>query len=210
MKNFDYLLEVKGLDESGQIEGLAASYGNLDLGGDIIMPGALKNAVSGRKTVPMLLYHDLKRPVGVWQTLSETSEGLLVKGRISVKTRDGQDAYAMASDGALAGLSIGYLPVRHQKTARGRELHEISLHEVSLVSVPMNERTRVLNVKDILEAGELPSLPVFEDHLRDACGFSRSQAKAIASHGLKHLLNQREAGQEDDDAAAFLRALLPA
>jgi hypothetical protein len=54
-----------------------------------------------------------------------------------------------------------------------------------------------------LEAGNLPSLPEFEEFLRES-GFSKSQATAIAGKGLSHLL-RGEPGR--DQAADFLSAL---
>lgn len=210
LQELDFPLEVKAVDDDGGIEGLAAGYGDVDLGGDVIMPGAMTKSIVGRGSVPMLLYHDQKRPVGAWTSLTEGPSGLHAKGRFSMSTRSGKEAHGLARDGALGGLSIGYSTVRHDFQGKTRRLHELKLHEISLVTVPMHERARVTGVKDALAAGELPTLEEFEAFLREAGGFSRTQAKAVAGHGLKHLLTRREAGGEVDDPAAFLRALLPA
>ena len=110
MQRSAFTWDVKGIDESGYIEGLAAGYGNVDFGGDRILPGAFSKSLEGRSGVPMLLFHDQQRPVGKWAEFSETEDGLLAKGKISTKTRDGGEAYELAKDGALAGLSIGYEP----------------------------------------------------------------------------------------------------
>jgi uncharacterized protein len=209
MKTFAFALEAKQIDETGEIEGLAAGYGNVDHGGDIIIPGALTKSVQGKSAVPMLLFHDQKRPVGVWRSLEETSEGLKVKGRFAMSTRAGKEAHALVGEGAIGGLSIGYVPIRHKMNGRARELHEVALHEVSLVTIPMNEKALITSVKDILDGGALPPLSDFERFLCEAGGFSNTQAKAIASHGLKYLHDrQREAGSSEDDATAFMRALL--
>jgi uncharacterized protein len=203
MNEFDFALDVKSIDADGAIEGLAAGYGNLDYGGDIMMPGS---AVIRGKSIPMLLYHDQKRPVGVWREFKETAQGLLVKGNFAMSTGDGRDAHAMTKDGALAGLSVGYKAVRSKMVGKARHIAEAIIHEISLVTIPMNEKTLIVSVKDLLGSGGLPTLSQFEDFLREA-GFSNSQSKAIAGKGLASLI-QREAGSTPNkEAVEFFTAL---
>lgn len=187
MRTLDFPLKVKDVGEDGTIEGYAATYGNVDHGGDIILPGAFARTIKGRSTLPMLLYHDTRRPVGVWNAFEDSSKGLKLKGRVTTATADGVEALALARDGALAGLSIGYVAVKERYTDVARELIELKLLETSLVAVPMNERAQVTKVKHIAGDGKLPGLPEFEEFLREA-GFSRTQATAIAGKGLSHLL----------------------
>lgn len=203
MLHKDFGLEIKGIDETGYIEGLAAGYGNVDFGGDRILPGAFTKSIEGRAGVPMLLYHDMKRPIGRWLEFQETEDGLLTKGRIAVKTRDGGEAHELVTHGALGGLSIGYDPLVKRMAGKVRELVELALHEVSLVTVGMNPKALVTGVKETLSDGDLPSLPEFEDFLREA-GFSKSQATAIAGKGLAPLL-RGEPG--DTTEAEFWSAL---
>src|SRR5687767_12187761 len=133
---------IKALDDGGVIEGLGAFFGNEDRGGDIIRPGAFQKTLAewAGKPVPMLFCHDVRRPIGAWQELRETSEGLAVKGKFTLAARDGAEAYALAKEGALPGLSIGYEVSRETTQGRARVLHEVKLFEVSPVTVPMNER----------------------------------------------------------------------
>lgn len=179
-------LSIKALSPSGEIEGLAAVFGNVDHGGDRIMPGAFAKTISGRgQPLPMLLHHKLDRPIGRWDTLAETPEGLLAKGRITLDATDGREAHALARDGALGGLSIGYRATKTVPTKSARELHEIALFEVSLVSIPMNPLARVTRLKSIGAAGDLAEL------LREA-GFSGRKAKEAAGAAWRIL-------QEDPD-----------
>lgn len=203
MNELDFTLDIKAMDADGAIEGLAAGYGNVDHGGDVMLPGSAQLA---SKTVPMLLYHDQKRPVGVWNEFKETPEGLAAKGRFAMSTNAGREAHAMTKDGALGGLSIGYNAKRHSIVGKARHIAEAIVHEISLVTIPMNSKSLIVSVKDIIGAGALPSLPQFEDFLREA-GFTNSQAKAITGKGLASLI-QREAGStSNDEAAAFYAAL---
>lgn len=206
MSKLAFSFEVKNLDEAGHIEGIGAAYGNVDFGGDRIVPGAFAKSLVGRDGVPMLLYHDMKRPVGRWSKLEETEAGLLVSGKISIKTRDGGEAYELVKDRALSGLSIGYDTIRKRMVGKVRELIELGLHEVSLVTIGMNPLAGVSGVKDILDGGQIPTLPEFEEFLREA-GFSKTQAAAIAGKGLSHLL-RGEPGKADDEAVEFLKRMI--
>ncbi|MBD8549478.1 HK97 family phage prohead protease [Sphingomonas sp. CFBP 8764] len=203
MNAFDYNLEVKAIADDGEIEGLAISVGTLDEGKDIVAPGAVSRALAGRKSLPMLLFHDHKRPVGIWNSFRETSDGLEVKGRFS-SSQAGREAREDARSGALGGLSMGFRTLRHKFEGKARHLLDFALDEISLVTVPMNRLTLVSSVKDITGVGGLPTLPEFEDALREVMGFSKSQAAAIAGKGLSHLL-RGEPGSEP--AAEYLAAL---
>jgi HK97 family phage prohead protease len=186
----DFALDAKEIDDAGNIEGLAVGYGNVDHGGDQVMPGAIKG-LHAIKALPMLLFHDQKRPVGVWSQFRETSEGLSVKGRFSMSTRAGQEAHGMARDGALAGLSMGYRTIRQRFEGKARQLLELALHEVSLVSIPMNDKTRVTSVKEIADlkdrvaAGERLTDREWEALLRKGFDLSNAEAERAVRINLK-------------------------
>ncbi len=205
MNQLDFALDTKALDDEGHITGLAAGYGNLDFGGDVMLPGSLSKSLEGRSTVPMLLFHDHQRPAGVWKHFEETNDGLLMKGKISVGTATGKEAHTLVKDGALGGLSIGIGDVKGKFVGKARHVLSAFLHEVSLVTIPMNPLTRVLDVKELVAAGELPTVRQFEDFLRDAGGFSKSLAAAIASKATP-LLNRGEPDSADE-LAQFLEGL---
>ena len=205
MSEFDFALDVKGIEDDGSIEGIAAAYGNVDHGGDIIAPGAIAKSLEGKSRVPMLLFHDQKRPIGAWTDFSDTSDGLRVKGRFSMNSAAGREAHAMARDGVFGGLSIGYRTLKHRFEGKARHLLDIALHEISLVTIPMNERTGIVSVKN-LRGDTLPTLSEFEDHLREA-GFSKTEATAVANKGLSHLLRGEPGSASDDEAREFLATL---
>lgn len=193
--------EIKALDDTGLIAGVGAAFGNVDQGRDRILFGAFTKSLAerGGRAVPMLLHHDQRRPIGAWTKLTETPAGLAVEGKLTLATRDAQEAYALAKDGALTGLSIGYDVKRqvHQKDAR--DLHEVGLHEVSLVAIPMNPLARVASVKAITRPADI------EDMLRET-GVSGRRAKAAASAAWKAINDS----DDDHDAAAELGALFAA
>lgn len=202
-KSFNF--EIKGIDETGSIEGLAAGYGNVDLGNDRILPGALAKSIAEKSGVPMLLYHDMKRPIGRWSELTETEQGLYVKGRISTKTRDGGEAYELAKDGALSGLSIGYDPIVKRMAGKVRDLVELALHEVSLVTIGMNPLAQVSGVKSTdafsrWTAGVRPQRRELEAMLKESFDVSNAEAERMANA----LLNDDRGVPDEADPMAQL------
>jgi HK97 family phage prohead protease len=203
MKPSDFLapLEVK-LADSGEITGYGSTFGNIDRGGDIVAPGAFGNSLAEHKaegTAPaMLWHHDLAEPIGVWTEASEDSKGLLLKGKLTVGTKRGAEARALAKDGALA-MSIGYRAKDADYQNGARILKELELVEVSLVSIPMNPEARIVSVKSAA-AAEIRTAIQFERFLKQH-GFANSLARRLAA-GWNAAL-----GRDDEDAAALLRAI---
>jgi hypothetical protein len=100
---------------------------------------------------------------------------------------------------AMKGLSIGYETLESENDPKRpgvRILKSVDLWEVSPVNFPAQRRAAVDTVKSYTSAGALPSLPQFEEFLREA-GFSKTQATAIAGKGLAHLLRS-ESGNATD------------
>ncbi|MEZ5782351.1 MAG: HK97 family phage prohead protease [Rhizobiaceae bacterium] len=85
-----------------------------------------------------------------------------------------------------------------------RTLTQVDLEEVSIVTSPANDRSRIDAVKMKLAHGTLPSIKEFEQIQREA-GFSRTQAAIIASHGFKHLLSDSEKGRLQPPPALLTR-----
>lgn len=211
--------EVKGLDEEGTIEGWAAGYGNVDFGGDRILPGAIGKSVEGRKSVPMLLFHDQTRPVGSWKEFKETDDGLFVRGQIATKTRDGGEAYELTKAGALPGLSIGYDSIRRRMSGKVRELVEIMLHEVSLVPIGMNPKALISGVKEIedfrnkLASGGRLTEREWEALLKESFGLSNTEAERVVRvHNLRIGQGAPDdtTGDEPDNLEDFLAAMVGA
>ena len=49
-------------EDTGRISGYGSVFGNIDLGGDIVMPGAFKNSLQQNPNVKMLWGHDPYSP----------------------------------------------------------------------------------------------------------------------------------------------------
>ncbi len=195
--------EIKQLSDSGTIEGLLAGFGNVDRHGDVIGSKAFTRTLAerGNRPLPMLLHHDHHRPVGAWKQWEERSEGLYVKGSLSLSTRDGQEAHALAKDGALTGLSIGYITKQAKLDRQTGENHllDLELVEGSLVTVPCNPLTHVSTIKSISNANDI------RDLLREA-GVSGRKAKAAAGYAWKVINEHDDEAEAEAEAKAILDA----
>jgi HK97 family phage prohead protease len=151
----DFSLKVKALDDSGTFTGLASPYGGPpDLTGDIIEPGAYKQAIASQGNgYPLLWSHLQSEPLGLAK-VSDSAAGLVVNGSLLMSDPAAQRAYAHLKAGSIKGLSIGYtLPNGAGKVTYGddgtRTLKEVHLHEVSLVAVGAAPRAQVVTVKTL-------------------------------------------------------------
>lgn len=190
----------KELTETGQFEGHAAVFGNVDLQGDKIKRGAFAETIeeSGGRW-PVLMAHNTGRVVGFSTAAEEDSKGLKVAGEFTLASDEGRNAYATAKHaaelGQKFGLSIGY-SVRgedgasYDENTNVRTLKNLTVYEFSLAAVPANPRARIAAVK--AAAGEM-TIREFEEFLRES-GFSKDAACAIASRGFK-AVDRRDAGE---------------
>ena len=199
----------KALEADRTFEGYGSVFGVVDSYGDVVMPGAFADTIrkaEGSGRMPAMLWqHDPSQVIGVWRSMREDARGLHVVGELA-DTQLGREAYALLKMGALSGLSIGYsVSGEHYDRERDvRELTGIDLWETSLVTFPANTDARVAAVKDARSGGYRG----LERILREA-GFSRSEAKAVATAGMRAL---READDRDltaEEAAALCRRFIP-
>ena len=166
-------------------EGYGSTFGNKDRHSDVIVKGAFKDSLKSSAMPAMLLHHDMRRPIGVWETMSEDTKGLHVRGRLTEGVRDSDEAYALIKDGALHSMSVGFIPLLEEYDSKTdtNYIKEIDLWEVSLVTIPANSAATVGVVKDAVGNYDVREM---ERILRDA-GLSRRDAKALLSGGIPAL-----------------------
>ncbi len=134
-----------------RVEGYASLFGLEDLNGDVVHPGAFRDSLKARANapLPMLLDHSAE-PIGDWSYVAEDSRGLFVRGAVTNETKRGHRAVALLQSGAMDGLSIGFIAKRARaRPARGRDLFEIDLWEVSIVGTPMAPQARLRVVRGV-------------------------------------------------------------
>ncbi len=125
------------------VEGYASLFGVEDIAGDIVRAGAFTRSLARKGPVGMLLQHAGGRTAGRWTTIREDGRGLFVRGLVTDETVAGAAALKLIQDGAMSGLSIGFVAREWAaRRERGRDLKEIELREISLVSSPMLPEAR--------------------------------------------------------------------
>lgn len=154
--------EEKKTDEGnfGIIKGYASTFGNLDLGGDIVERGAfvkcLEKYARDGKNIPMYFQHSHMDIIGGFDPIKtyEDEKGLYFgEGKINLDVSRGKDVYALAKQKVLCEMSIGYMTqeVEYEPTEDGfinRRLKELDVKEVSVVANPMNPQARITDVKN--------------------------------------------------------------
>lgn len=137
------------IDVDGRFAGYASVFGEVDQGGDIVMPGAFKKSLArkGRDGVRMLFQHDPKEPIGVWDRLGEDGFGLWAEGRLLPEVPRSEALKRLIEGGAVDGLSIGFRSQRatKERLTGHRRLWQIDLWEISIVTFPMMEGARILS-----------------------------------------------------------------
>lgn len=134
LKSFD--------DATGEFEGMAAVYGNVDTQGDRIEPGAF--AADDGIEVPLLWMHK-GDSIGVGK-LAHLPEGIQIKGRILLDTVAGREAYARLRAGAAKGLSVGF-KLLDSIAGAVRRITSGAIREVSLTPFPANPNALVTAFK---------------------------------------------------------------
>lgn len=152
--------------EDGFFEGYASLFGVVDLGRDVVVPGAFGDSLArrGPAGVRLLWQHDPNQPLGAWAMLREDEKGLFVRGRLNPSVKRAREALALLRQGAIDGLSIGYRTVTARTEARTgvRRLLRVDLWEISLVTFPLLPQARVTAVKASLASADPRSLAGLE------------------------------------------------
>jgi HK97 family phage prohead protease len=193
--------EVKASDDAGNFEGYAAVFNNVDLGDDVILPGAftkVKTTRGGR--LKLALFHDLTRLVGS-ADFTQDSHGLYIKGKVNLAVSYARDAYELMKEGTLDSMSIGFntiLAAYEEREGRTiRIIKQAELWEASLVPFGMNPEAQVTDVKS--------DIRIFEKALRDRMGLSQKEAAAVASLGYSAV--HRDGGTEATAIVEGLKSL---
>lgn len=139
----------------GYIEGYASTFGNVDLGDDVVERGAFARTIknNGGK-FPILLDHDATKQIGWNVEASEDDRGLKVKGMVNLITEEAKNRYELAKQaqelGTQMGLSIGYSTIKSEPDFHDqsiRHLKELKLYEYSFVTFPMNTMAGITGAK---------------------------------------------------------------
>ena len=197
--------------DDGTFEGYASLFNRRDSGNDVVLRGAFRESLKVREPrgVKMLFQHDANQPIGIWQTIKEDARGLFVRGRLMTDVVRAQEVRSLMRAGALDGLSIGFRAVkgRRDRVTGVRNLEQVDLWEISVVTFPMHPEARIASVKSQPFVGALPTERTFERWLTRDAGLTRSEARAISRSGLKGLQALRDARGGTSDEARLVERL---
>lgn len=143
------IVETKAKGDAWEVTGYAATYDNVDLGGDVILPGAFDGWLASGSKTRFLHSHRPDRVLGTVRSMTSDGRGLKVTAQIS-KTPLGEETYTLLKDGAIDSFSIGYITNDSEMKNGVRQLKDLDLPEVSLVAIPMNPQATVTAWKDWL------------------------------------------------------------
>ena len=144
--------DLKAVEADGSFTGYASRFGVVDLGRDLVLPGAFTESLArrGPRGIKMLFQHDPAEPIGVWLEVREDAHGLFARGRILPEVARGREVLALMRAGAIDGLSIGFRTVEGRTDPKTgvRRLTRVDLWEISVVTFPMLPEARVSAVKN--------------------------------------------------------------
>jgi hypothetical protein len=200
------------------VTGLAAIFGNVDDGGDMLHPGAFSKTINERKSrVRHLWQHDASQPptakvvslqeVGREQLPPDLlvdfpqAKGGLMVTREYLDTPRGNETLQGIRAGAIGEMSFGYDAIKKDfTTAEGksvRNLREVRLYETSDVMWGMNPATRAAKA---LADGDVDELIHSMDRMAQAVLVEVKVGRMISASNmasLKRIMSAMEDGLEE-------------
>jgi HK97 family phage prohead protease len=148
MKRLSVAADWKAAGDSGELEGYASVFNNIDDVGDVVLPGAFKKTLDSwsraKQPLPLIADHQLSTDgvIGSVVRAAEDHFGLKVRARFS-STPKAQSVRTNMLEGHIKGMSFTYEPRRsypgEKNGRRVRFLQELRLFEVTVSPFPVNE-----------------------------------------------------------------------
>ena len=142
-------------DGNGVIMGHAAVFNNTDHQGDIIRPGAFLRSIKSRVAagkVPLMVRHmamggDTQETIGVITKAHEDAKGLFIEADLFDAQLAQETRAKIIKSPKMFGMSVGFKTVKSsdiidaEGKVTGKELKELALFEVTVTTLPANDRT---------------------------------------------------------------------
>jgi len=155
--------------DPGWVQGHAAHWDNVDLGGEIMRKGSFEKSINERVAagkVKLMVKHfayggDVLECIGTITEAKEDSTGLWFNAKFS-SVGTAQKVRTLIIEGHVDTCSVGYMPVKWNwltvpagnddgKTVRVLEHLECKFYEVTITVVPMNEKAKLTAAKSLTE-----------------------------------------------------------
>lgn len=194
--------DLKFASTEGEFTGYGSVFGVLDSKNDVIMPGAYAEVLKSSESVKVYVNHGWLRgelPIGTWTGLKEDSRGLMGTAGLVMQMPSAVNAYWSIKSGLVSGLSVAIIP-DHKSIERrddgARVIRNVkALKEISIVTDPANDESRVVDVKFSEEIEKIGSIREFECLLRDVGALDQGTAKRLVTKA-KELFAQRDVGND--------------
>lgn len=184
MQNRAYsLLDIRSVNEEQRIIEGWATTPKVDRMGDVVEP----LGITAAKTIPMLLHHDSRLPVGTVSLGVPTKKGVPFTARLPKIAEPGalqdrvNEAWQMVKYGLIAATSIGFrvLDDAVERIETGLRYMKTEVMELSLVAIPAQQdavitgfksygsdeaRDEILEAVKALDAADLPTTLDAPDH----------------------------------------------
>lgn len=120
-----------------------------DRGGDIVLPGGLRNRDEYLKNPVVLWAHQRSiPPIGICQSLDVHPDRIIAETRFAASSPLAADVFRLYAEGILRGWSIGFLPVKTTPIrGGGMRVDQWDLLEYSAVPVPENPAALTMAVR---------------------------------------------------------------
>lgn len=138
--NYATLLRIKAVESGGErfVEGFASTP-QQDKVGDVVTPDGARYELP----LPLLAFHDHAAPIGAVVSATVSKAGIRIRAKLTQGVNKADELWELIRDGAMS-LSIGFRPIKQTPLpAGGYRFDEWRWHELSVVSVPAGEGTRV-------------------------------------------------------------------
>lgn len=145
------LLTIKAVDTHQRTITGVASTPEPDRMGDVVEP----LGITFNNPLPLLLYHDAKKPVGTVTFDPPTATGLAFTASLPTVADPGtlrdriEEAWQSIKAGLLAGVSIGFRSIEEafNKETHGYRFLKTEILELSLVAIPANPDATIQSIK---------------------------------------------------------------
>lgn len=155
--------EEKALKEDSDcwtITGYGSVFNNVDLGNDVVVPGAFAKSLRENGLPLLLLNHKMDDvPIGTIIDAKEDKRGLWFKAELPKDDALVRDRIVpQLKRRGLKGTSIGYKATQKERRKEdgARLLKEIRLYEISVVTMPMNPLASIDSCKGAVPFADLP------------------------------------------------------
>lgn len=196
-KSFDLIYEsTEDIADGGEVLAYASTFDRVpDSYGDVVARGAFAKTLADWQAsgnpIPLLFGHrtdDPRMNLGAVIEAEEDERGLKIRARFDEENEIAQYTRKLVREGRLTKLSFAYdtldsAPVVLADGTRANELRELKLYEISLVPIPANQLTEVIEAKGA-----------------DDFGMTNEEFRALRAGEMSFDAPYTEGTSQDDDA----------